>query len=136
MVFIQTYKSPTTPLRSVVAGVHLSSKHQLTRASTDVHRLGVLRNDPVLGSDVPVADITAGDVSVEGSAHTGLDAQTVKGAKLDNGVLRSTESNVALNNFVTSDGAVVGDGGLNSVEDVPQLGVTTGSTTGGDASLG
>jgi len=73
---------------------------------------------------------------VECSALTGLDAQAVKATKLDLGVLRSTKRNVSLDNLVTRDSAVVGDGSLNSEKDVPQSGVATWSATSGDASLG
>jgi len=108
---------------------------QLPRTSTNIDSLGVLGNNPVLAGDIPVADITAGDVGVEGSALSGLDAQAVEASELDLGVLGPTKRNVALHNLVTANLAGVGDGSLDSVEHVPKLGVATWRTTSRNARL-
>jgi hypothetical protein len=73
---------------------------------------------------------------VESSALAGLDAQTVKATELYLGVLGSTDGNVTLDDFVTGEAAVVGNGRFDGEEYVPELRVATWSTTSGDASLG
>jgi hypothetical protein len=72
---------------------------------------------------------------MESSCLARLDGETIKATENNLGVIWVTEADVQLHHFVSSHGAVVGDGSLNGVEDVPKLRVTSRRTTSGNAGL-
>lgn len=123
-------------LRSLVAArVEACLQGQVPRGSTDVDRLGRIGDDPVLARNVPVGDVAAGDVGVEGSTLARLDGEAVEATEDDLGIICISEADVQLDDLVACYTAVVGDGGLDGVQDIPELWVASGCATSSDACL-
>lgn len=85
---------------------------QLARRTTNINRLGVLADDPVVGGNVPIGDIATseGGGPLDGLAR--VDVHTVKVTKDDFGVVGAAEGDVLYTVGVSgrsySKGGVVG----------------------------
>jgi hypothetical protein len=69
-------------------------QRQSPRRATHVHRLRSARNDPVLAHRIPVRDIAAGDLSLEGLLLTCFDRDIIESAEDDLWIVGTTERDV------------------------------------------
>jgi hypothetical protein len=60
-----------------------STQRQIPRARTDIHRLGIATNDPVLANRIPVRDISARDIVCENCGLSRIEDQVVETAEDD-----------------------------------------------------
>jgi len=96
----------------------------------------VISDHPVLGVDVPVAQVTAGELSGElGALARGDVLETLEATEDADGLVLTTKADVQLRDLVRCSVTSVLDGGGDGVKNVPELGVTTGSTRRGKTGL-
>ena len=68
-------------------------------------------------------------------AHTRLNTQSLEPSQHDLGIIRSTQADIKLRDFITSNLAGIGDRSLDLIENVIELGVATGGATCRDERL-
>lgn len=81
---------------------HLQSLHlrqgglemQLARGATNVRRLGILADNPVVGGDIPVGDVPTSEGGRPLDGLAGRDVETVKVTEDDFGVVGSAERDI------------------------------------------
>jgi hypothetical protein len=80
----------------------------------------VIGDHPVLGIDVPVAQVTASKLSGECGTLTRSDVlETLETTEDTDGLVLTTKADVQLGNLVRGSIASVGDGRSDSVKDIP-----------------
>jgi hypothetical protein len=122
--------------RGGTVGRQSSLERQFSAGRADVDGLGVLADVPVIECWTPVADISAGDFGGEGLRGTGCDGEFVELTEDNGRVIGTTERDVELGNFLALDRASVGNSGSDSVEDIVEAGVATGSSRSRKKRLG
>ncbi|KAI6772755.1 hypothetical protein HG530_003713 [Fusarium avenaceum] len=116
---------------------YLGAERQVSRTASNIHRLGVVSDDPVLGIGVPVAQITTSDGSVEDNTLARSNVlQALEATQDANWLVLTTQADVKLRNLIRCDVSCVGDGRSDGVEYIPQLRVATRSTRRRGARLG
>jgi hypothetical protein len=69
----------------------LSSERKISRTAANIHVLGVVADEPILGLGVPVHDVSSHDVSRESDSLVGLDAQSLETSKNLDGIVGATK---------------------------------------------
>lgn len=111
--------------------IQLCGERQVARAATDINILGRISDDPVLSSNIPVAEVTARQLGAESDAGTGRNAfDTIKTTEDTHGFALTTMADIELWNLVSHNLTSVGNGAGNLEHDVEELTVTTGVATG------
>lgn len=128
-VFSSSRLSTSRAVARSARQVERSLQWQIAARVTNIDGLGVLRNNPVLRSSVPVGQVPASDGRIESSVRSRLNRQTIEVSKDDLGIIWSTEADVELRNLISNHLASVLDGGGNREENVVQSLVSTWCAT-------
>lgn len=110
--------------------LQLGRQGQVARRATDPDGLGSIGDDPVLSVDIPVAEVTTGELNAELNALARGDAlNTVESTKDTDRLTLTTVAEVQLGNLIGHSLTSVCNSGSDLVHDIPELTVTTGLTT-------
>ncbi|KAI6757905.1 hypothetical protein HG531_003730 [Fusarium graminearum] len=122
----------TNPSRTTCSGLdkgNLGLLLQVPAAESNTDGELALRNDPLLGNDIPVAEITAHQLKADTLALASLEEDLLESTELLGGSTLGGalgEADVELRNGGAVDLAAVGNGNGNVVDALPEGGVTTG----------
>ena len=91
-------------------------ERQVTGAAPDIDGLLVVCDDPVLGDDIPIAQVATSDVSCKSDTLArGNVLNPIETAKDADGLVLAAMTNVELRNLVRCGVASVGDNSTNGV---------------------
>ena len=102
---------------------------EIPAGETDVEAEASSRDQPLLGHDVPVAEVAAHQLEADSLGLARLEVDLLETSELaDGSALGSSgrEGDVELGNGGTGNVAGVGDGGVDGVDGLPESGVATG----------
>lgn len=114
----------------------LCGQGQLARRVTNKYLLWRIRDNPVLGGNVPVGQIAPGEGSSPLHFLARSNGDTVELAKNLLGIIMATERDIQLGHLITDNGASVCDCGGDLVEILKETRVAARVTAGGEAFLG